>query len=371
MVKQLLKNFVPAPNPATWVERGRATVSAFVGLLLTYAISRYCLGPSSELPILIAPMGASSVLVFCVPASPMAQPWPVLAGNVVSALIAITCLKTIPDPAVAAPLALALAIAAMFPLRCLHPPGGAVALTTVLGGHAVAAAGYDFALAPVGLNSLILIVMAIVLNNGLRRPYPHPQQAPHVNVHGSKDPPPAERVGISQADIDAVLAHYGQFLDVSRDDFEDLIAQTEMLTYRRRFGTITCGDIMTRDVFFIAPETSLLDAWNLIRDHDVWALPVVDASTRVIGLVGRENFFGNRRLDTSEQDETAARIMNPSTVTIANDRPFIELVPLMTDTGQRHIPVVDENRRLVGIVSQSDLIAALYRNDIVKALNFT
>jgi CBS domain-containing membrane protein len=68
----------------------------------------------------------------------------------VSALVGIACGRMIADPTLAAPLAGCLAIAAMFQLRCLHPPGGAVALAAVLGGPAVHAAGIGFALAPVG-----------------------------------------------------------------------------------------------------------------------------------------------------------------------------------------------------------------------------
>ena len=64
-----------------------------------------------------------------------------------------------------------LAIAAMFTLRCLHPPSGAVALTAVLGGPAVASLGYGFVLWPVALNSVILLSIAVAFNGALRRNY--------------------------------------------------------------------------------------------------------------------------------------------------------------------------------------------------------
>jgi len=73
-------------------------------------------------------MGASSVLLFAVPASPLAQPWSIVGGNFVSALVGIGCAHWIPDPALAATLAVGLAIIAMFQLRCLHPPGGAMGM---------------------------------------------------------------------------------------------------------------------------------------------------------------------------------------------------------------------------------------------------
>ncbi|UUZ55438.1 HPP family protein [Massilia sp. H-1] len=51
---------------------------------------------------LIAPMGASAVLLFCLPASPLAQPWAVIGGNLVSALVGVACARLLPDPLLAA-----------------------------------------------------------------------------------------------------------------------------------------------------------------------------------------------------------------------------------------------------------------------------
>ncbi len=65
---------------------------------------------------------------------PLAQPWSIVGGNVLSALIGVTVGMLVPDAALACGLAAALAIAGMYFLRCLHPPGGAVALTAILGG---------------------------------------------------------------------------------------------------------------------------------------------------------------------------------------------------------------------------------------------
>jgi CBS domain-containing membrane protein len=230
--------------------------------------------------------------------------------------------------------------------------------------------------------------MAFLLNNALRRPYPHPQQPLHSNQHGSKDQPPSERTGISQADLDAVFQRYGQVVDISRDDFESLLQQTEMRAYRRRFGDVTCADIMTRDVMFAEFGTPLQEAWMMMRTHNIWALPVVTASRRVIGLIGRENFMHDSMFDDvggianhlknflkpsvtvhSERPEVVGQIMRQKPMTLEAGRPFIELVPHMTDTNQRHIPIVDENHNLMGIVTQSDLIAALYNQGITSALH--
>ena len=133
-------------------ERWRAALGAGLGILLTELLS-HALGA----PALIAPMGASAVLLFALPASPLAQPWNMLLGNAVSACVGVACAALLghAGPGVAPAAAMAAALVAMFALRCLHPPGGAIALTAALQG-----ARPGFVLVPVGLESLVLLAVA-------------------------------------------------------------------------------------------------------------------------------------------------------------------------------------------------------------------
>ena len=95
----------------------------------------------------------------------------------------------------AAALAVALSIAAMMKLRCLHPPGGAVALTSVLGGTAVTGLGYQFVIWPIGLNSLCLLVMALFFNHLAGRRYPHGEaRSQRTPWHGRRAARRAPRV---------------------------------------------------------------------------------------------------------------------------------------------------------------------------------
>src|ERR1019366_10624709 len=125
-------------------------------------------------------------LLFAVPSSPLAQPWSIVGGNMVSAAIGVACAAHIDDLALACGLAASLAIGAMFALRCLHPPSGAVALTAVLGGPAVTSLGYRFVLWPVAVDSLFLLLTALVFNVAVRRRYPHRALA-HAAAHLTRD----------------------------------------------------------------------------------------------------------------------------------------------------------------------------------------
>ena len=109
---------------------------------------------------LMAPIGASAVILFCARHSPIGRAWNVVVGNVVSALVAVACAVYLNSPEMAAPAAMFLSIAAMVLTRALHPPGGAVALTAVMAAGPVREAGYLFAFNPVLISSVSLVGIA-------------------------------------------------------------------------------------------------------------------------------------------------------------------------------------------------------------------
>jgi CBS domain-containing membrane protein len=120
----------------------------------------------------MASLGASALLVFALPGSPMAQPWAVVAGNTLSALIGITVFKLISEPLLAMPIAASLSIMGMFVLRCLHPPAAAVALIVALG-HVT---HYRYALFPVMIDSFLLVLVAGIYSNLTGKKYPNRPQ---------------------------------------------------------------------------------------------------------------------------------------------------------------------------------------------------
>lgn len=224
-----LQRFLPQSSPTSHGERLRAGVGAFLGIALTGLVSTACLGLTNGLPLLVAPMGASAVLLFGVPASPLAQPWSIIGGNLVAALIGVTASHWFASPLVAASIAVGCALLVMSLLRCVHPPSGAVALTAVLGGPHITALGYEFVLVPVGLNSLLLTFSALIYNNSTGLSYPHHA---HVPVHPH---PPVTQLNLNPAELDDVLADYGETIDISRDDlkalFQELLGRAQYKSF--------------------------------------------------------------------------------------------------------------------------------------------
>ena len=367
--------WVPRTAPVSLRERVRSAVGALAGILATGLVCKLAVGDRAALPVLIAPMGASAVLLFAVPSSPLAQPWSLIGGNAIAALVGVTAALAIPNPFAAAAVAVAVAIGLMMSCRCIHPPSGAVALTAVLGGRAVTDLGYGFVLWPVGANSLVLLAIALLFNGLAGRNYPHRPLA-SLGDQTRGDSPPA-RIGFSSADLDAVLQDYDQLLDVDRDDLETILREAEIRSYRRRSGQATCAAVMSRDVIAVAPGAPLREALDLIRSHHIKVLPVTDERARILGLVTQTDL-----LDKSSWDGQGPRlglgrrlrltllrgsaphgavedIMTSPVVTVGPDTPLADVVRLMARTGLHHLPVVEPDGRLAGIVSQSDLIVAL------------
>lgn len=146
---------------------------AFVGIgLITFFHSNTF--NEYENLFLIGSFGASSVLVYGLIGSPLAQPRNLVGGHVVSALVGVTVNLIFPNTLwIAAPLAVALSIVMMQMTLTLHPPGGATALIAVIGSEKVKALGYMYVISPVLTGALILLVVALIFNNATsHRKYP-------------------------------------------------------------------------------------------------------------------------------------------------------------------------------------------------------
>ncbi|TRZ91498.1 MAG: hypothetical protein D4R84_14165 [Rhodocyclaceae bacterium] len=201
-------------SPVSHRERLVSALGGFVGLLAVYFVSQAIGGPSSA-PLLIFSIGASMVLVFAVPHGALSQPWPVVGGHMVSALIGVACARLMPNAAFAAAAAVGLSIAAMHYLRCIHPPGGATALAAVLGGEQLRALGFGFVLTPVLLNVVVLLVAAVAFNAFFPwRRYPvflarRSAEARTANIGYE---------AISHEDFVFALTQMDSFIDVSEED---------------------------------------------------------------------------------------------------------------------------------------------------------
>ena len=140
-------------------------VGSFAGISAVAWVSRVFL-EGTDLTLLIGSMGASAVLLYGAPRSPLAQPRNLIGGHIVSAIVGVACWKLLqPYPWLAAAAAVATAMALMDAARMLHPPGGATALIAVVGSPAVHDLGFYYVLVPATTGPVILLAVAVLVNN--------------------------------------------------------------------------------------------------------------------------------------------------------------------------------------------------------------
>jgi CBS-domain-containing membrane protein len=139
-------------------------LGAFLGIVLVSGITQFVL-QGVGLSLVIGSFGASAVLIYAAIDSPLAQPRNLLGGHVLSALVGVSAFQLFPGQVwIAAPVAVATAIALMQMTDTLHPPGGATALIAVIGGPGIHGLGYGYAVFPVATGSLLLLGVALVVN---------------------------------------------------------------------------------------------------------------------------------------------------------------------------------------------------------------
>lgn len=192
---------------------------SILGGFVSIFILLYVASPSwGQSPLVVASMGASAVLLFAVPHGQLSQPWPVMAGHGLSALIGVVCARWISCPQLAGACAVALSIGLMHQFKCIHPPGGATALTAVLGGPAVHAMGYKFAFLIVLSNAGIMVAAAVVFNAFFHwRKYPASRNHQLAERTPHQDPAP------SHEEIVGALRSLDSFVDITEDDLLRLL----------------------------------------------------------------------------------------------------------------------------------------------------
>lgn len=365
-IRRALRSLGPvATVPLT--ESGRAALGALLGIGIAALLATAATGGLFLRHfVLMAPFGATATLIFAAPNSPLAQPWPVFVGTLVSALVAVAVSMAVPQTVVAAPLAVALAIFVMALCRATHPPGGAVALMVPLAGPAHADPAWPFL--PLALGTLLLIGIGVLFARATGRRYPF-RHVGDANAVGTGDPDPVERTGLSEDELAGILVRYRQSLNLGVEDLARLIAAAEVEAAGNRIGAGTVASIMSRDLVTVAPDTPLDEIAGLFVRHGFTSLPVVDRNGLFRGvifqlhLIARQAAAPQRRRPLAPApDRALARdIMDATPVTAAPATPVAALLVPLAISGTDAVPILDAGR-LVGIVTQTDLIAALARH---------
>lgn len=374
----ILKSLGPAVARVPAMEALRAGLGALIGLGLT---GLFLLSPTVDLDLglyLVAPFGASSVLLFAVPNSPLAQPWSTIVGNTVAALVGVAVCLLVSDPALRIALAVGLAITATILCRAVHPPAGAVAMTAAMSPDAIAHLGFWFALTPIAFGTIALVLLATLYARLTGRHYPF-RQFDDPSTHGTADRNPTERLGLSEEELTGILERYRQSFNLGVEDLARLIGAAELQAAAHSSGPLTAQDIMSRNLVTVTSNTPLGEIADLFRQHHFTSLPVVGVDQTFLGVIFQMHLISQARDDALRLDRgfraafrrlldrdrekpmTAADIMSVAGPRATGDTPIGALLPMMAEGDTDAVPVL-EYGKIVGIVTRTDLVAALSRS---------
>ena len=289
-MKEFYKFIGLEPSTTSHTEKWVSAVGGFAGVILTVVICRYFLG--AENFIVVASLGASAVLVFALPHVNVAQPWPLIGGQFVSACVGVTCAKYIPDITLAASMAVGIAILAMYYLGCIHPPGGATALAAVISGPEVHALGYQFVVTPIFVTAFVLLILAIVINFAFHwRRYPmHLMQ----RLNRDKSQRLQEASMFTSEDLQLAMKELDMYFDVSEEDLTRLVnlavnnyQKAHLLPSQIRLGKYysngRSGD--QREIRHVVDESSNMDAAKDMVIYKVVSADKLSTSSEVISRI--------------------------------------------------------------------------------------
>ncbi len=160
-----MKGVTKSPPPVSLFEMVWSWIGSFLGIAAVAYINYHLLGDTDQVMI-IGSFGASAVLIYGAVRSPLAQPRNLVGGHILSAIVGVSVYKLLPGQLwLASALAVSTAIFAMHATKTLHPPGGATALIAIIGSQKIHSLGYIYVLLPVGLGAIIMLIVALIINN--------------------------------------------------------------------------------------------------------------------------------------------------------------------------------------------------------------
>lgn len=221
----------------SFAEKMVAAIGGGVAILLL-ALFSFAAMPQGAGAAIVASMGASAVLLYAAPHGPLSQPWPVIGGHGISAIIGVACARWIEHPLIAAACAVGLSIGAMHQLRCIHPPGGATAFTAVMGGQTVHGLGFAFVLFPVLANAVVMVLLAVLINSAFHwRRYPAilSRRPPHMPDGGEP----------THEEVIAAIRSIDSFVDISE---EDLLRLVDLLSHHEMRSRLPASSMMSKIV---------------------------------------------------------------------------------------------------------------------------
>lgn len=212
-------------NTTSHGEKLISALGAFLGIVSVYWATRWCFPQgfmhTAGTLIMVTSMGATAVLLFAVPQGALSQPWSVIGGHLLSAIVGVCCQQWFPYQTWTPALAVGLAVGVMHYARCMHPPGGATALAAVIGGAEIYRLGFGYLVFPIGINVASILLMALVFNAF----FPWRRYPAHLARRKIAKPAVASerQFELTQEDFSAAMEQLNSYVDITSENLTQLL----------------------------------------------------------------------------------------------------------------------------------------------------
>lgn len=327
----------------------KSTLGGFVGIFACTLL----VGMLSTLGLanlfLVAPLGATAVLVFAVPNSPLAQPWAAVMGNTLSAICGIIAV-ILTSPQVAPVLSVTLAFAAMLLGRALHPPGGAVALLLALPPDLVHDTGALWICLNILLMTLALVSVAVLFHLLSGRKYP-------IRTRLSQAAPTAPlRLGLDKDELTELLSKFHQSTNLGAVDLARLLVAAEEEIIHHTFEGQACGDVISADILAVSANSGLQEIVRQFRSSDHAVLAVLDTQGKFLGFIWHRDLLSElTRPRLVSLPVRAVDILHQPVFVLDSSVPLGAGITLLVQSEQELLPVV-ENEKFRGVLTRSGLL---------------
>lgn len=376
-LNHFLRSFIPSESTTPWSEKFLSASLVFFSIIVIVWVGQIAfIYDISQSLLVFTSIGASAILVFAVPHGKLSQPWPVIGSHLIASIVGITCAKLIPDLVMAAGLSVSISALLMYLLRCLHPPGGGTALAVVFATPEMLGLGYSFVINPVLVDCFLLIILGVIFNNYIpNRYYPYALKPAHQQKKQAFN---TNTQLISQSDISDALEKMGIYVDISKAELAHIFAIASDIAQQKKLGVLLCQDIMSQPVISVEYGEDVENVWQLLSEHKIRALPVVDKYQRLQGIITIADFLNQLEVDgkqklvyklkqfikrtgdiTTDKLEFAGHLMVKEVITLKESQSVEEALGVIYKTQKRHFPVINEEGLLVGMITSRNIFKAL------------
>lgn len=294
-------------NQTSHGEKVISALGAMTGIISTILITQWLLQTTSVSQqahiLIVASLGATAVLVFAVPHGALSQPWQVIAGHLLSAFVGVTCQYYLGSDFISAGLAVGLSVGLMYYLRCIHPPGGATALTAVIGGNEITQLGYHYLFAPILVNILAILLIAVSFNALFRwRRYPAHFATKNVSPTSAADI--TDDLLLTTEDFNAAIRELDSFVDLTEEGLSELLekARQNAMLHIEHPAQIQAGKYYSNGkIGHSWAIRHVIDAGQQRKNNDVIIYKTVaGADLYTTGMQERESFRQWARFEVEE-----------------------------------------------------------------------